>query len=651
MKVGFRTRLTYLIAFLLNASLSLVFSKSIAQQKYEAHQPYSSYWFIDSFLKWSPDTDSSAKFNTSKVPLEKRFTDTSTQLRPELSTEPSIVSLVASHTTSNHPSQGFNSVEQYAFPYWQYIDYFVQWGGSSGEGIIVTPAVPWIDAAHFNGVKILGTVFFPPNVYGGKEEWVRAFLQRGENGNFPVADQLLNVAAHYGFDGWFINQETNGMNEQDAADMQAFMIYYQQKAKKRFILMWYDAMIEDGRVIWQDELNHHNNIYFQQAGQKMSDIMFIDFGWSATQLEDSHERAYELGRKPWELYSGIDAQAKSYKTHVDWKSIYKEEKPYTTSIGLYWPNSTFDIAKNKQPESVYEEEQKFWNGTILEEEVPAWQSKEWKGFSRFIPARSIIDKIPFVTNFNYGLGRFYNEGGKQLSTNEWHNLSSQDILPTWQWNADTSLLDVTFDFHESYIGGSSLRTTIRKDTEKEYTQLYKTQIDLAGGEKMCIVAKGTGQLLLAIDFADGTNHRFSTPLATTWKSTTVSLNKFKGKTIVKLGVEVSGDGGDTIYVGQIGLKNKKPIKLTTPKVLLESFVEEGNAELFVHIEGDPNSLYHNIYRVESDGTKVWLGQTKSEDYYVSSVAQIKDNAETLIQVISIARDGAKSKPAESKIVW
>lgn len=295
----------------------------------------------------------------------------------------------------------------------------VQWGGSAGEGIIVTPTAFWIESAHLNGVEILGTVFFPPNVYGGKEEWVHQFLQQDDTGNFPVADKLIEVAKLYGFEGWFINQETHGMGEKEAYLMQEFLKYYQQKASGHLKIMWYDAMIYDGRVIWQDELNHHNSMYFQNDDEKRSDIMFVDFGWSETQLEDSHKRAKALGRSPWELYSGIDVQSKSYKTPTNWKGLYKNEKPYTTSIGLYWPNSTFDIAKDKQPESVYEEEQKFWNGTILNEEVPAWQSKEWKGFSKYIPARSVIQELPFLTHFNYGLGCFYNEEGKRMSDTAW----------------------------------------------------------------------------------------------------------------------------------------------------------------------------------------------------------------------------------------
>jgi mannosyl-glycoprotein endo-beta-N-acetylglucosaminidase len=40
---------------------------------------------------------------------------------------------------------------------------------------------------------------------------------------FPVADKLIEVAEYYGFDGWFVIQETAGGNLQTATDMKDFM--------------------------------------------------------------------------------------------------------------------------------------------------------------------------------------------------------------------------------------------------------------------------------------------------------------------------------------------------------------------------------------------------------------------------------------------
>lgn len=41
-------------------------------------------------------------------------------------------------------------------------------------------------------------------------EWLDTFLSQEKDGSFPLADKLIEVAEIYGFDGWFINQETEG---------------------------------------------------------------------------------------------------------------------------------------------------------------------------------------------------------------------------------------------------------------------------------------------------------------------------------------------------------------------------------------------------------------------------------------------------------
>ncbi|RED47450.1 endo-beta-N-acetylglucosaminidase [Seonamhaeicola aphaedonensis] len=634
--------------FFLIILLIFVCQYAVAQKDFGKYQPFSSYWFIDELLEWNPREDNNVKFNKSYLSLQERFVDSNTQVNPELSTNPSVVSLIAPYTTNNHPSQGFQTVQQYAFPYWQYIDYLVQWGGSAGEGIIVTPTAFWIESAHLNGVEILGTVFFPPNVYGGKEEWVHQFLQKDEMGNFPVADKLIEVARLYGFEGWFINQETHGMAEKEAHLMQEFLKYYQQKAKGYLKIMWYDAMIEDGRVIWQDELNHHNSMYFQNEDEKRSDIMFIDFGWSETQLEDSHKRAKALGRSPWELYSGIDVQSRSYKTPTNWKGLYKNEKPYTTSIGLYWPNSTFDIAKDKQPESVYEEEQKFWNGTILKEEVPAWQSKEWKGFSKYIPARSVIQRLPFSTHFNYGLGRFFNEKGKRVSDTEWHNLSIQDILPTWQWQVDTTEVNVGFDFNESYTGGSSVKIEAKKHVKLSKIPLYKTALRLNGKEVLNIVCKGVGKLQYILYTNDGSKHAFHVKLDKVWNENTFNLSELKGLKVIKIEIEFSGSKGDMVYLGALSIKQKSSTAIKNPKVTITPFKQDDSVELYVHIEGDKRAEFHNIYQVKN-GKKIWLGKTRNTDYYVAPF-KINKNKKTIeIQVVSVSKNNSKSRPSLKKV--
>ena len=175
-----------------------------------AQQPYGGCWHPEDIKDWSPETDPNAKFNRARVPLAERFREpelmkaTATQWYEGQITNATILF----NTCSACPSQGANNFLGYQPTYWQYMDKLVYWAGSASEGIIIPPPAPSIDAAHQAGVKVLGQLFFPPGAYGGKSEWVEEMLSHDENGVYPYARKLYEIAKYMGFDGWFINQET-----------------------------------------------------------------------------------------------------------------------------------------------------------------------------------------------------------------------------------------------------------------------------------------------------------------------------------------------------------------------------------------------------------------------------------------------------------
>ena len=609
------------------------------KEQYGENQPYSSYWFVEELLQWSPESDKDAKFNISQVALASRFLNDSTDLNDDAQKIPGIIALMAPHTTNFHPSQGFSSVKQYAFPFWQYIDYFVQWGGSANEGIIVPPTAFWTDAAHKNGVKSIGTVFFPPNVYGGKEEWVYEFLVQNEDGSFPVADKLIEVADRYNFDGWFINQETYDLVGEMGQMMQQFISYY--RAQSNLKLVWYDAMIDDSRVIWQDELNNHNAMYFQKEDKNMSDVFFINFRYNEVNLEDSKKAAHELGRSEWELYAGIDVQSKSFKTPVKWDVLYKDGKPNNTSIGLYWSNSTFDISETKSPEDVYSNEQKFWNGGPSFE--TRFGSSTWQGFADYFEPRSVIKELPFKTNFNYGLGHFYNEKGKTVSKKEWHNLSIQDVLPTWQFKVNSTKVNATISFDESFEGGSSLSFEGYADAE---IPLYKTKLSLDKSLSLQVVTKSVGNMTIQIycQLSNGETLTYPLKKSSSWFTDTISIPKRKNILISKIGLITKGKG--TAYLGELFIYNKKEAKPVTSSFSLETFTKENTTELYIHFNEKPVGVYLNIYYINAKNEKVWLGKTPSQDFYISNI--LTKNSIINLEVQSESFGGTKGRIVQKK---
>ena len=247
------------------------------------NQPESSYWFPEELLEWEPSEDEDLEYNVSHVPLASRVDKeilTPVNETQNKDTKVMAISIMNSSTSGNAP-HGLNSADCNIFTYWQYVDELVYWGGSSGEGLIVPPSPDVTDLGHKNGVPVIGTVFFPQDVAGGKMEWLDTFLQQKEDGSFPVADKLIEVAQTYGFDGWFINQETEGaeerpLNEQDAVKMQAF-IQYLKKQAPQLRVVYYDSMTSEGKMDWQNALTDKNTMFLQdQEGNPVADEMFLN---------------------------------------------------------------------------------------------------------------------------------------------------------------------------------------------------------------------------------------------------------------------------------------------------------------------------------------------------------------------------------------
>ena len=103
--------------------------------------------------------------------------------------------MVCSLANSKHDTtsaQGTDSFSSYAFNYWQYATSFVYWS-SSKRGNVVVPNGEFTDAAHTNGVPVMGTIFFD---WGGNASVVQNFV----NNYTAVADKLIELMEYYGFD-------------------------------------------------------------------------------------------------------------------------------------------------------------------------------------------------------------------------------------------------------------------------------------------------------------------------------------------------------------------------------------------------------------------------------------------------------------------
>ncbi|MEV4170407.1 glycoside hydrolase [Nonomuraea sp. NPDC049709] len=621
-------------------------------------QPYASYWYPDSILTWDPATDPDARFNRSRVPLRPRVQDPALKANAGARAgEARVASLVSFAPTSGNPSQGSPDANYYAFAHWQYVDTLVFWGGSAGEGLILAPNPTVIDAAHRNGVKVYGTVFFPPTVYGGQIQWVRDFVQK-DGSAYPVADKLVEVARHYGFDGWFINQETAGGDAALATELRSLIKYARGQGPVEF--MWYDAMTESGSITWQDALTPDNDAFLADPA-RVSDSMFLDFGWTAAKLASSRDLARSLGRDEHELYAGIDTEARGYDTPVPWDAVFPAGSPHLASLGIYRPEWTWKSSSG--PADFRTRDSRFWVGANTDPSDTSTASP-WKGLAAYVAESSPVTAKPFVTGFNLGHGEFYNVGGTRVSTGGWNNLSLQDVPPTYQWlvSSGGTKLTPSIDFGDAYEGGSSLRLTGRLDAVNT-VRLYQSRLPVAADTKLSVVVKtpaaGATNLKVALSFT-GAPTTFTTfdlgrTSGTGWERKTFDLSAHAGRTIAQIALRTTGRkeaydlriGRLAVYDGAIDVP-PAPRDLT---ILGSTDVSPSRKSLRVAWTGSPGVHHYDLYRRNPDGTRTHLGATPNDAYYVGRLDRAGTEPSTTIEVQAVSPEYGHSPATTTTVTW
>ncbi|MFG2917095.1 discoidin domain-containing protein [Kitasatospora sp. NPDC048298] len=625
-------------------------------------QPFASYWYPNSILNWDPATDPDARFNRSRVPLQPRTSDPALRANPNARTgEGRIASLVSFGPTSDNPSQGSADPNYYAFGYWQYVDKLVFWGGSAGEGLILAPNPTVIDAAHRNGVKVYGTVFFPPGAYGGQLQWVRDFVQKSGS-RYPVADKLVQAAQYYGFDGWFINQETGGGDSALAAEVRNLMQYTKAQSGTEF--MWYDAMTTSGSVNWQNALTSANSPFLQDGSKRTSDSMFLNFGWSSSGLNSSRALARQLGRSEYELYSGIDTEANGYNTGVNWASLFPSGQPHTTSLGLYRPEWTWKSATDRA--DFYAKDARYWVGAA-NDPSRIDLSSSWPGLAGYVAESSPITAKPFVTTFDTGQGDFYNAAGTRVATGGWNNLSLQDVPPTYRWVVESSGAGLTpsVDFTDAYQGGSALRLSGKLDAANT-VRLYQTRLPVAADTRLDLVVKtpaaGPTKLKAALSFTDApgtfTTIDVGANSGTGWERHTLDLSPYAGRTVAQIALRVEGsDPAYDLRVGQIALYDgsvEKPAAPSGLTVLGASDVTPGASQsLRLSWTAAPGGNVHHyeVYRRNADGSRTFLGATPNDAYFVGRLDRAGGENATTLDVEAVSTTYGRSAATSTTVSW
>ncbi|MFE0514472.1 endo-beta-N-acetylglucosaminidase [Streptomyces sp. NPDC058964] len=646
-----------------------------------ATAPFASYWYPDSLPSGTPGTgvtwrslkswraadDPDLAFNAATVPLAARFTPTPANTSAR-SGQARVQALVSFGPTSSNPSQGSATADYYALTHWAYLDELVFWGGSAGEGLILAPNAPVVDAAHRHGVPVLGNIFLPPVAYGGQLQWTRDLVQKDSAGRFPLAAQLVAVAAAYGFDGWFVNAETGGGNSALGAAVLGFVRELKSLAAAQGQrVTWYDAMTVNGSVSWQGALNSQNQTFFQAA-----DDMFVDFRWSAGTLAASGRRAEQLGRARYELWAGVDVESNGSNTPVDWDAILPSGKAHVASIGFYRPEWTRNhLPAGHTPGDFHAADDRFWTGRSPDPARPDG-TDPWRAPAVSVADRSTVSAMPFASVFNTGHGLRWYEDGAVTSDVPWNHLGLQDRLPSRRWVVRTAgeRPTVTFDFADAWRGGSSVLVEGEPD-QPAVLDLYATRLPISADTVVELTHRtdaGSVNVELAVATAEPSGAGATPPYTCLsvnpvsarrrgravnpvngWQTSTVRLAGLSG-TVHAIGVRLTATDGPVRWrLGGLAVRDgaRPPAAPCGARITAAS-----GGDLRFAWSAAPGPVRHyELHRLLPDGTRRFLGGTCQRAYFVSGLRPEQGERAARFEVRSVGELYTASAPVTVTHTW
>lgn len=617
----------------------------------------------EDLLKWEPGAREDDPINRSSVELAKRHRG---QLVNEKASRRAKVQALANTNSKakDHASVGGEEFKAYAFDYWQYLDSMVFW-----EGLVPTPDV--IDAGHRNGVPVYGTLFFNwSNSIADQEKFVAA-LKQDEDGTFPIARKLVDLAKYYGFDGYFINQETTGDLVTPLGEkMRQFMLYtkeYAAKVNHPIKYAWYDAMTYKYGRYHEDGLGDYNYQFMQKEGDKVpADQFFANFNWNKEKNDHSVEMAKWLERSQYDVFAGLELQqGGSYKTKVKWDALLDEKGKLRLSLGLFAPDTITSLGKTG--EDYHKNEDIFFTGYQGDPTAQKPADKEWYGIANLVADRTPAVGRTFTTSFNTGHGRKWFVDGKVSKDSEWNYRSVSGILPTWRWwqTSTGEKLRAEYDFTDAYNGGNSLKFSgdVAGKTDQD-VNLYSTKLEVTEKTKLRVAHKGGKGSKVFIAFSTTPDYKFDD--ANAWKELTLSddwtneefdLSSLAGKTIyaVKLFFEHEGAVKDYQFnLGQLTISDnhQAPQAPTGLSVVKQSLKNAQEAEAVVQFAGNQDADFYEVYEKDGDNWRLLTGSSASTIYLpkVSRSANATGTTQEL-KVVAVGKNGLRSEAATTSFNW
>ncbi|WP_172931398.1 bacterial Ig-like domain-containing protein [Streptococcus sp. 10824] len=617
----------------------------------------------EELLKWEPGAREDDAINRGSVVLASRRTGH--LVNEKASKEAKVQALSNTNSKAkDHASVGGEEFKAYAFDYWQYLDSMVFW-----EGLVPTPDV--IDAGHRNGVPVYGTLFFNwSNSIADQEKFAEA-LKQDADGSFPIARKLVDMAKYYGYDGYFINQETTGdLVEPLGEKMRQFMLYtkeYAAKVNHPIKYSWYDAMTYNYGRYHQDGLGEYNYQFMQKEGDKVpADHFFANFNWDKAKNDYTIATANWIGRNPYDVFAGLELQqGGSYKTKVKWNDILDENGKLRLSLGLFAPDTITSLGKTG--EDYHKNEDIFFTGYQGDPTGQKPGDKDWYGIANLVADRTPAVGNTFTTSFNTGHGKKWFVDGKVSKDSEWNYRSVSGVLPTWRWwqKSTGDKLKASYDFEDAYNGGTSLKFAgDLSGATKQDVNLYSTRLKVTDTTKLHVAHKGGKGTKVYVEFATKKDYTYGDEAARkeltvsdNWTTDDFDLSALAGKTIygIKLYFENDKDlKGYQFNLGQLTISNNQdaPQAPTTVAVAKQVLKNAQEAEAVVQFTGHKDADFYEVYEKDGDAWRLLTGSSATTIYLpkVSRSASATGTSQEL-KVVAVGKNGLRSEAATTNFEW
>ncbi|KAA0705574.1 Cytosolic endo-beta-N-acetylglucosaminidase [Triplophysa tibetana] len=415
---------------------------------------------LEELLLWK--RNEASPFNVATVPLASRY--------PPLAKSPK-KTLVSHDMMGGYLEdrfiQGAEVEMPYAFYHWKYIDIFNYF---THQMVTIPPAV-WTNAAHKHGVLSIGTFI---TEWKDGEKICEEFLAN-EEAYRRAADKLVQISHCYGFDGWLINIE-NVLSEIAVKNTGPFLRYLTDQMHERVpssVVIWYDSVLKNGSLSWQNELNDKNRQFFDAC-----DGIFTNYNWTEQSLEWMKSYPGAQGRLP-DIYVGIDVFARGKVVGGKFDTINALEmiRNHGFSTAIFAPGWVYECHEKAD---FRQNQDKFWG--LLSDHL-------------YIHRHS--SSLPFISSLCQGFGKSLYWKGQLENEKSWFNLNAQEIQPLYLSESigEKGWVKTHGCSNDAWIGGSSLivRGMIPSGHTDVCARIFSLHVPLAARTFVSFVYKTSTQ--------------------------------------------------------------------------------------------------------------------------------------------------------------